>query len=97
MNYHHFNLHAADPGLCEGACAKDPKCRAFTYVHPGVQGPKARCWLKHGVPPEEVDPNHVPRKHREIFLKCAQEVIVADGEVDPNEAENYELLKALLK
>jgi hypothetical protein len=56
MNYHHFSLHAADPGLCEDACAKDPKCRAFTYVHPGVQGPKARCWLKHGVPPPKPDP-----------------------------------------
>jgi len=53
-------------------------------------------WLKHGVPPEEVDPNRVPRKHREIFLKFAEAVIVADGKVDPNEAENYELLKALL-
>ncbi len=54
-------------------------------------------WLKHGVPPEEVDPNRVPRRHREIFLQCAREIIVADGEIDPNESENYELLQALLK
>jgi hypothetical protein len=54
-------------------------------------------WLKHGIAPEEVDPNRVPRRHREIFLRCAREIIVADGTVDPNEEENYELLKALLK
>ncbi len=54
-------------------------------------------WLAHGIAPEEVDPNRVPRRHREIFLKCAQEMIAADGEIDPNETENYELLKALLK
>lgn len=53
-------------------------------------------WLKTGVPPEEVDPNRVPRRHRELFLDCAREVIAADGDVDPAEAENYELLKALL-
>ena len=32
-------------------CAKDSKCQAWTYVQPGVQGPKARCWLKASVPP----------------------------------------------
>ena len=58
---------------------------------------KVAGWLKHGIAPEEVDPNKVPRRHREIFLKCAHEVIAADGQIDPNEAENYELLQALLK
>ena len=58
---------------------------------------QAAAWLKYGVPAEEVDPNRVPRKHREIFLRCAHQVIAADGEIDPNEAENYQLLKALLK
>ena len=28
----------------------EPGCVAFTYVNPGVQGPRARCWLKGAVP-----------------------------------------------
>ena len=58
---------------------------------------QATSWLKHGVPPEEVDPNRVPRRHRELFLQCAREVMAVDGEVDVNEAENYALLEALLQ
>jgi len=50
-DYKNFDLSAANPNLCREACEKDPKCQAFTYVKPGVQGPKARCWLKHSVPP----------------------------------------------
>ena len=55
MNYKKFDLNTPDPGQCEAACLKDPNCRAFTFVHPGVQGPKARCWLKNGVPPAKGD------------------------------------------
>lgn len=50
MDYRSFDLPAADPKLCQNECAGDPNCRAFTYVRPGVQGPKARCWLKSNVP-----------------------------------------------
>ena len=50
MDYRNFDLNVADPGLCEKACMDDEKCKAYTYVKPGVQGPKARCWLKHSVP-----------------------------------------------
>ncbi len=35
---------------CQAACARDPNCRSFTYVKPGIQGPQARCWLKSGIP-----------------------------------------------
>lgn len=49
-DFHSFNLHSADPGLCESACNGDSRCRAWTYVRPGVQGHTARCWLKHAVP-----------------------------------------------
>jgi hypothetical protein len=50
-DYASFDLEAPDPQLCQTACEKDVKCRAFTYVKPGWQGPPARCWLKHA-PPE---------------------------------------------
>lgn len=50
LDYSNFNLASANPDLCLAACAKDPKCQAYTYVKPGVQGPSARCWLKQGIP-----------------------------------------------
>lgn len=50
LDYTSFDLPAADPNLCQAACAKDSRCKAFTYVKPGVQGSAARCWLKHTVP-----------------------------------------------
>jgi hypothetical protein len=50
FNLRNFDLNEADYRLCDRACAGDPKCRAWTYVRPGVQGPRAQCWLKHSVP-----------------------------------------------
>lgn len=49
-DYSDFDLVAPDLGLCRQACADDEKCRAYTYVSPGIQGPKPRCWLKDSVP-----------------------------------------------
>ncbi len=53
-DYKTIDLPEADPELCQEACELDARCRAFTYVHPGIQGPTAKCWLKDSVP--------VPRK-----------------------------------
>jgi hypothetical protein len=50
-DYANFDLNGAFPSDCRDACAKDGRCQAWTYVQPGVQGPKARCWLKSSVPP----------------------------------------------
>ena len=50
MDYRSFNLGSPSPLLCQQACNTDARCRAFTYVRPGIQGPLARCWLKHSVP-----------------------------------------------
>ena len=36
---------------CQRACMQDPRCRAWTYVKPGVGRTRARCWLKNSVPP----------------------------------------------
>jgi hypothetical protein len=52
-NYRNFDLPQPDPGLCQDSCRKESRCRAFTYVKPGIQGSKARCWLKDAVPPEK--------------------------------------------
>ncbi len=36
---------------CQQACLEDPRCMAYSYVKPGFQGNKARCWLKESVTP----------------------------------------------
>lgn len=47
---HRFELQDANPGVCQARCAKLDRCKAWTYVRPGVQGPKAVCYLKDGAP-----------------------------------------------
>jgi hypothetical protein len=54
-DFTNFDLPQPRPHLCKEACMRDARCRAFTYVNPGVQGPQARCWLKDGVPPPVAD------------------------------------------
>ncbi|MGZ3419856.1 MAG: PAN domain-containing protein [Polyangiales bacterium] len=49
-DYKVFDLAADDPELCRDACEQDARCRAFTYVKPGIQGPLAKCWLKDPAP-----------------------------------------------
>jgi PAN domain-containing protein len=36
---------------CAAACKAEARCRAWTYVRPGYQGPSARCYLKSRVTP----------------------------------------------
>lgn len=50
MDYRSFELANPNPLLCQQQCFNEPVCRAWTYVRPGVQGPRARCWLKERVP-----------------------------------------------
>ncbi len=45
-----FDLEQPDAQLCRKACSDEAQCKAFVYVKPGVQGEKARCWLKDAVP-----------------------------------------------
>jgi len=51
QDYKSFDLDSENANICESACRNDARCKAWTYVKSGVQGPKARCWLKAGVPP----------------------------------------------
>ncbi|MBN2517000.1 MAG: PAN domain-containing protein [Deltaproteobacteria bacterium] len=50
-DYKVFYLDKAHMFDCMKACLADPKCKAWTYVKPGYQGPKGRCYLKSAVPP----------------------------------------------
>ncbi len=54
-------------------------------------------WLQVPPPAEELDPADIPREHRQIFLDTARAMIVADGKIDPEEAENFALLEALMR
>jgi syncollin len=50
-DYRRFELSGRRPGQCQSACEKDSgKCAAWTYVRPGVQGPRAVCYLKKPAP-----------------------------------------------
>jgi hypothetical protein len=50
LDFRDFDLIQEVPELCRDACAADGMCVAYTYVKGGVQGPKARCWLKSVAP-----------------------------------------------
>jgi hypothetical protein len=44
------NFSASSAMLCTQTCAGDPRCRAWTWVKPGIQEPSGHCWLKVRVP-----------------------------------------------
>src|SRR5690242_17003127 len=46
-------------------------------------------WLKVPPRPEEVDPQTIPVRHKQIFLDAIRAVIAADGRVDPEERESF--------
>ena len=55
-----------------------------------------RGWLEIPPSPDAVDPSNIPHEHRVAFLSAIEGVIVADGEVAPEERENLDLLRELL-
>lgn len=55
-DYRDFDLAEAQPEACRSACLAEDKCLAWTYVRPGIQSEKARCWLKQGAPSPISDP-----------------------------------------
>jgi hypothetical protein len=36
--------------VCRNTCGGEPRCKAYTWVKPGIQGPSGVCWLKHSEP-----------------------------------------------
>jgi hypothetical protein len=58
-DYKDMNLATPDPNLCAKACMLEAKCKAWTYVKPGVQADSAKCWLKDKAPPPSPDENCV--------------------------------------
>ena len=54
-------------------------------------------WLE--VPPraDDLDPEDIPREHRQLFLDAARAMILSDGEIEDVEAENLVILDQLLR
>lgn len=50
-DYQRLNMNTSDPGACYDACYKDSKCKAWTFVKPGIKGKQAVCYLKKKIPP----------------------------------------------
>jgi hypothetical protein len=46
-----FTVSPGSPAVCQNACRKDTRCKAWTYVRPRIQGPSAVCYLKNAMPP----------------------------------------------
>ncbi|MEM6954679.1 MAG: TerB family tellurite resistance protein [Myxococcota bacterium] len=54
-------------------------------------------WLKLPPTADELDPAEIPRQHRELFLETARAMIVSDGRIDADEAENFALFELLVR
>jgi hypothetical protein len=54
-DYKTVELASNDFYQCQATCKADGKCQAWTFVRAGLQGPKAKCWLKSAVPDARVD------------------------------------------
>ncbi len=54
-------------------------------------------WLKVPPRPEEVDPQRIPPEHRKLFLDTIKQAIAADGRIDEEERESFEVLEQLLR
>lgn len=51
FDYDKFHINNRDPKRCQSECARDPqRCKAWTYVRPGIQHKHAVCYLKSAVP-----------------------------------------------
>jgi uncharacterized tellurite resistance protein B-like protein len=53
-------------------------------------------WLTVAPPPSTIDPGLVPAEHRRVFVEAVRALIYSDGEVDAEERERFEKLKAAL-
>jgi uncharacterized tellurite resistance protein B-like protein len=57
---------------------------------------EVEAWLHVAPSPSDVDAKLVPAEHRRLFVEAVRAVIYADGEVDDEEREQLERLKAAL-
>ncbi len=63
----------------------------------GEDGEEVRSWLDLPPEPESIDPTLVPATHRRVFIEAIKGVIAADGEIAPEEVENFRLFHDLVQ
>jgi len=52
-DYRRIEMTKPQANVCRKTCQSDTRCKAYTFVKPGVHHPtKAICYLKHSVPPK---------------------------------------------
>jgi hypothetical protein len=56
-DYRNVALNDNFASTCRDLCQNDAPCKAWTWVKPGVQNPKAMCWLKNSIPAPSEDAN----------------------------------------
>ena len=44
-DYRSLELPRPRPRLCQDACLRDERCKAWVFVQPGILGPLASCWF----------------------------------------------------
>lgn len=49
-DYGSLQIPRPRPRLCQDACLRDDRCKAWVFVRPGVLGPVASCWFKDSIP-----------------------------------------------
>ncbi len=54
-DYRSFELISPLPKFCENVCARDTRCKAWTFAWPGKRGKRAKCFLKEKVPEKKSD------------------------------------------
>ena len=89
MDYKNFDLDNSNPCDCMNACNLDPQCKAYTYVKPGIQGEKARCWLKNGVSDPVTDKSSCISGLKNIVMKMAEISSKPVGTIDPDNLATF--------
>lgn len=46
----YVNFSAGSASVCRDSCGGEPRCQAWSWVKPGIQGPTGVCWLKDTLP-----------------------------------------------
>jgi uncharacterized tellurite resistance protein B-like protein len=56
-----------------------------------------QAWLDLPPDPESIDPTMVPAAHRRVFIEAIEGIIASDGEIAPEETENFRLFHDLVQ
>ena len=63
----------------------------------GEEEGEVQAWLDLPPAPESIDPTLVPPAHRRVFIEAIEGIIASDGEIAPEEIENFRLFHDLVQ